>query len=321
MKILINDGISPSGIEKLEENGHQLFTEKVDQKDLESFMNENQIEAILVRSATQVRAELIEAVPSLKLIGRGGVGMDNIDVSFAQEKGLYVINTPAASSRSVAELVFAHMLGLARNLHDSNRKMPLEGDTQFKSLKKSYSKSTELLGKTLGVIGVGRIGKEVARIGLGIGMNVIGSDSYDTDGSRSISLKFQNGQKINITIDMLSMEEVLRKADFITFHVPAQKDYIISTAQFEQMKEGVILVNAARGGVIDEVALVDALENGKVAAAALDVFETEPKPEMKLLMHPQISLSPHVGGSTVEAQDRIGLELAEQICDIANNLL
>lgn len=316
MKILVNDGMSASGAKALKEAGFTLYENKIAQEDLVSFMNKEQIDAILVRSATKVGKDIIDNVESLKLIGRGGVGLDNIDVDYARKKGIYVINTPAASSTSVAELVFAHMFGMARGLHDSNRNMPLEGDSRFKDLKKSYAGAVELRGKTLAVVGLGRIGKEVAKIGLGIGMHVIGVDSSDTDGIKTIPFQFFNDEVFNYKIEVKSMIEAIEEADFITFHIPAQKDYVISKKELESMKTGVFIVNAARGGVIDEVALVEALDSGKVAAAALDVFEREPSPEIQLLMHPKLSLSPHVGGSTVEAQDRIGVELADQICEL-----
>lgn len=318
MKILVNDGMSVSGANALKDAGFILYEEKVAQKDLIWFMNQENIDVILVRSATEVTRDIIDAVPSLKLIGRGGVGLDNIDVEYAREKGIYVINTPAASSTSVAELVFAHMFGMARGLHDSNRNMPLEGDTRFNELKKSYAKSIELKGKTLGVVGLGRIGKEVAKIGLGIGMHVIGVDSADTDGIRTIPIQFYNQDVMHYKIEVKPMMEVLETADFITFHIPSQKDHIIGAHEFNRMKDGVFVVNAARGGIIDEVALVEALDFGKVAGAALDVFENEPTPEIQLLMNPKLSLSPHIGGSTLEAQERIGLELAEQICELLN---
>lgn len=316
MKILVNDGMSASGAKALKEAGFTLYEDKVAQEDLASFMNKEQIDAILVRSATKVRKDIIDNVESLKLIGRGGVGLDNIDVDYARKKGIYVINTPAASSTSVAELVFAHMFGMARGLHDSNRNMPLEGDSRFKDLKKSYAGAVELRGKTLAVVGLGRIGKEVAKIGLGVGMHVIGVDSSDTDGIKTIPFQFFNDEVFNYKIEVKSMIEAIEEADFITFHIPTQKDYVIGKKELESMKAGVFIVNAARGGVIDEVALVEALDSGKVAAAALDVFEKEPSPEIQLLMHPKLSLSPHVGGSTVEAQDRIGVELADQICEL-----
>ncbi|WP_041633198.1 D-2-hydroxyacid dehydrogenase [Maribacter sp. HTCC2170] len=314
MKILANDGISQTGINELEAAGFEISTTTVAQEQLKEFINENQIAGLLVRSATQVRKDIIDNCPSLKLIGRGGVGMDNIDVAYAKEKGLHVINTPAASSESVAELVFAHLFGGVRFLYDANRNMPLEGDSKFKQLKKSYAGGSELRGKTLGVIGFGRIGQATAKIALGIGMKVIYSDPFIE--KASIELPFFDGQKVSFDFVSKSKSELLQNADFISLHVPAQKEYVIGKDEFSIMKNGVGLVNAARGGVIDEVALVDALEEGKVSFAGLDVFESEPKPEIKILMHPQISLTPHIGAATGEAQDRIGSELASQIISL-----
>ncbi|MCD6543083.1 MAG: 3-phosphoglycerate dehydrogenase, partial [Flavobacteriaceae bacterium] len=246
--------------------------------------------------------------------GRGGVGMDNIDVEYAREKGLKVINTPAASSHSVAELVFAHLFGMVRFLHDSNQNMPLEGDTKFKALKKSYAKGVELKGKTLGVLGFGRIGQATAKVGLGVGMKVVAFDPFMD--SANVELEFFDGQTVNFKIDTISKEEVLKQADFISLHMPAQKEYVISTKEFDMMKKGAGIINAARGGVIDEVALVKAIKDGKISNAALDVFEKEPTPEIELLMNPNISLTPHIGGATSEAQGRIGTELATQIIEI-----
>ncbi len=311
MKILANDGVSQSGIDALEKDGFEVLTTKVAQEQLINFINENDITAILVRSATKVRKDIIDGCPNLKLIGRGGVGMDNIDVAYAKEKGLHVINTPAASSESVAELVFAHLYGGVRFLHDANRNMPLDGDSKFKDLKKSYAQGSELRGKTLGVIGFGRIGQATAKIALGAGMNVIYFDPFLE--SVELSLAFFDGQTVDFTLHSLAKNEVLKQADFITLHVPAQKEYVIGTSEFKLMKEGAAIINAARGGVVDEVALIDALEERKISFAGLDVFESEPKPEIKILMHPSISLSPHIGAATKEAQDRIGIELATQI--------
>ncbi|QOD62404.1 D-2-hydroxyacid dehydrogenase [Polaribacter haliotis] len=317
MKILANDGISQSGIDALEKGGFEVITTKVAQNQLENYINEHNIDAILVRSATQVRQELIDSCPSLKLIGRGGVGMDNIDVEYAQDQGLHVINTPAASSSSVAELVFAHLFGMARFLHSSNREMPLEGDSRFKELKKAYSQGTELRGKTIGIIGFGKIGQEVAKIGLGLGMQVIATDEIIT--SAPISLEFFNGQKITFNIDTVDKEDLLKEADFISLHVPAQEDYIITSNEIEKMKDGVGIINTARGGIINEVDLVKAIESGKVQFAGLDVFETEPSPAVQLLMNPEMSLTPHIGAATKEAQDRIGTELASQIIALLKN--
>lgn len=314
MKVLANDGVSQSGIDALEKAGFEVNTTTIAQEQLENYINENQISVLLVRSATTVRKDLIDACPSLKIIGRGGVGMDNIDVEYAKEKGLHVINTPAASSHSVAELVFAHLYGLARFLHNANREMPLEGDLKFKDLKKAYAKGTELKGKTLGVIGFGRIGQATAKVALGIGMKVVAFDPLIEESD--LELEFFDGQKLNFEIKTISKNEVLQQSDFITLHVPTQNDYVIGEAEFNLMKDGVILVNAARGGVIDEIALVKAISNGKIARAALDVFEKEPKPEIQLLMNPALSLTPHTGAATNEAQDRIGTELATQIINI-----
>ncbi|MCT4630078.1 D-2-hydroxyacid dehydrogenase [Winogradskyella sp.] len=314
MKVLANDGVSQSGINALEAAGYEVLTTTVAQEQLQNYINENDISVLLVRSATKVRKDIIDHCPNLKIIGRGGVGMDNIDVEYAREKGLHVINTPAASSHSVAELVFGHFYGLARFLHNSNRDMPLEGDKNFKSLKKSYAKGVELKGKTLGVIGFGRIGQATAKIGIGAGMNLVAYDPFIENAE--LELDFFDGQKMKFDIKTVSKEEVLKQADFLTLHVPAQKDYVIDEADFNSMKDGVIIANAARGGVVNEVALVNAIESGKVARAALDVFEKEPQPEVQLLMNPALSLTPHTGAATNEAQDRIGEELANQIINI-----
>ena len=315
MNILANDGISESGVTALKNSGYNIITTNVAQEQLIEYINQNSIDGLLVRSATTVRKNLIDSCPNLKLIGRGGVGMDNIDVEYARKKNIHVINTPAASSASVAELVFAHLYGGVRFLYDSNRNMPLEGETNFKDLKKRYSKGIELRGKTIGIIGFGRIGQEVAKIALGIGMKVIACDNFLDE--TEIKLKFFDNNSVSFKIKTVSKNEVLKQADFITLHVPAQKKYVIDKKEFNQMKNGAVLINAARGGVVNEVALVSALDSGKILFAALDTFENEPKPEIKLLMHRDISLTPHIGAATNEAQDRIGEELANQI----NNLL
>jgi len=314
MKVLANDGIATSGTLALENAGFEVILTTVAQEQLVDYINKNKIDVLLVRSATKVRKNIIDNCPSLKIIGRGGVGMDNIDVEYARSKGIKVINTPAASSHSVAELVFAHLFGMVRFLYDSNRIMPLEGDSRFKDLKKAYAKGVELKGKTLGIFGFGRIGQATAKVALGVGMKVVAYDPYIK--SADLELDFFDGQKLNFKIDTISKEEVLKQADFLTLHVPAQDKYVISTKEFEMMKDGACIVNAARGGVIDEVALVSALENGKISKAALDVFENEPSPEIQLLMNPNISLTPHIGAATGEAQNRIGSELADQIIEI-----
>lgn len=314
INILANDGISNSGIDALKKSGFNIISTNVAQEQLENYINKENISVILVRSATTVRKDLIDNCPGIKIIGRGGVGMDNIDVEYARSKNIHVINTPAASSASVAELVFAHLYGGVRFLHESNRSMPLEGDSNFKKLKKAFAKGVELRGKTIGIIGFGRIGRETAKIALGIGMNVIAYDKFLE--SVDIKLEFMDNKTIDFNIKISKFDDLLKASDFISLHVPAQKNYVIDKSEFNKMKDGVGIINAARGGVINEVELVSALESGKVAFAGLDTFENEPKPEIQLLMNSKLSLTPHIGAATNEAQDRIGLELAEQISNL-----
>jgi len=314
MKVLANDGISESGINKLEEYGFKVDLTKVAQEQLVDYINTNSITSLLVRSATQVRKDIIDNCPSLKIIGRGGVGMDNIDVDYAKSKGLQVINTPAASSKSVAELVFSHLFSCVRFLHESNRSMPLDGDSKFKDLKKSYAKGTELSGKTLGIIGFGRIGQEVAKIGIGIGMNIIFFDKLNNE--VSLTLNFFDGQSKTFNLSSSSYKDLLKLSDFITVHIPASDKYIIDSNEFSQMKNGVGILNLSRGGILNEEELLKNIETGKVSFAGIDTFENEPKPSIKILMNSSISLTPHIGAATNEAQDRIGVELADKINEI-----
>lgn len=314
MKVLANDGISKSGIDALHSKGFEVITTKVAQEQVANYINSHDVAVILVRSATKVRKDIIDACPGLKIIGRGGVGMDNIDVEYARSKEIHVINTPASSSESVAELVFAHLFTGVRFLQDANRNMPLEGDTNFEGLKKAYANGIELRGKTLGIIGFGRIGQAVAKMALGLGMKVIAADKFVD--KADVRVDFYNGQFINVSFETEPLEDVIKHSDFITLHVPAQEGYVIGKEEFLLMKDNVGIVNCSRGGVIDEVALIEALDNEKVLFAGLDVFENEPTPEIRILMHPKISLTPHIGAATLEAQDRIGTELAEQIFSI-----
>ena len=313
MKILANDGISAVGKTLLEKAGFIVITEKVDQADLAATVNAQGIEMILVRSATTVRKEVIDACPHLKLIGRGGVGMDNIDVAYAREKGITVINTPASSSQSVAELVMGHLFSMSRFLNDSYKNME-HGD--FATLKKNYAKGIELRGKTLGIIGFGRIGKALASYALGAGMEVIAIDKKTEP--CDIKIPIGKDQSVNYTITpTASLNNVLGSLDFISIHVPKQNDgsAVISAKEFALMKKGVRIVNAARGGVVNEIDLLEALDHGNVAGIALDVFENEPNPNPSLLNHPKIACTPHIGAATVEAQDRIGEELAQLIME------
>jgi D-3-phosphoglycerate dehydrogenase / 2-oxoglutarate reductase len=312
MRVHANDGISAQAKNSLSEEGFKVTTDHVPQDQLIAYINKENIEVLLVRSATKVRRDLIDACPSVKLIGRGGVGLDNIDVAYAKDKGIPVINTPASSSISVAELVMAHLFSMMRNLHKANRTMPVEGRSKFKDLKKEYEKGFELRGKTLGVIGFGRIGQWTARYALGCGMRVIYVDNNAT--VEAIELEI-GGHTVRVPVKMVSMSELLQQADAISLHVPAQKDgrAVLGAAELAAVKPGVVIVNTARGGSVDEDALLVALKEGRVRAAALDVFVGEPEPREDLLTTANLSLSPHIGAATAEAQGRVGDELADQI--------
>jgi D-3-phosphoglycerate dehydrogenase len=309
IKILANDGIDPIGKQLLEEAGFFVDTNNIPQDELSVKLQE--YDAITVRSATKVRKALIDACPNLKVIGRGGVGMDNIDVEYAREKGLSVYNTPASSSLSVAELVFASLFGAVRFLPDSNRKMPVEGATKFNDLKKAYAKGIELRGKTLGIVGFGRIGKEVAKIAIGVGMEVLAYDLFPFNPELDIVLG--GGTTVKVAVKTSTLDEIIKTADFITLHTPFIDKALFGAEELAQTKKGVGLVNISRGGLIDELALIDALNSGQVSFAALDVFDNEPTPREEILKHPKISLTPHIGAATNEAQERIGTELANLI--------
>ncbi len=311
MKILANDGIDPIGKKILEDAGFQVDTVHIPQDELASRLNE--YDAVTVRSATKIRKALIDVCPNIKVIGRGGVGMDNIDVEYANSKGIAVVNTPAASSHSVAELVFAHLMTGVRFLHDSNRKMPVEGATNFGGLKKAYGAGVELKGKTLGVVGFGRIGRETAKIALGLGMSVVYYDLFE--GPKNLTLDFTSGITLDLPVNQVELTKLFGVSDFISLHVPFLDKPVIGKEEFDLLKDGVGLVNASRGGVIDEQELIKALDSGKVAFAGLDVFENEPTPLEALLNHPKISLTPHIGAATNEAQERIGEELASLLIE------
>jgi len=311
-KILANDGIDAAGKALLEKAGFTVITEKVEQDNIAKEINDKAYVAITVRSASKVRKDIIDACPNLKVIARGGVGMDNIDVEYARSKGINVINTPAASSNSVAELVFAHLFSAVRFLYDSNRQMPNSGEDKFDELKKKYAKGIELRGKTIGIVGFGRIGQTVAKMGLGLGMKVLAFDPFVTEANIDIEIN-GNEKAASVNIKTVGMDKVIQNSDYITFHVPGGK--LITRHEIASMKNGVILVNTARGGVINEDDLLEALNSGKVAHAGLDVFENEPRPSVAILKHPKISLTPHIGAATNEAQERIGIELAEKLIE------
>ncbi|MEN9487127.1 MAG: hypothetical protein RIR56_815 [Bacteroidota bacterium] len=314
MKILANDGISTSGETLLIEAGHEILNHRVSQEHLVQFINENQVEILLVKNATSIDHQVIDSCKSLKIIGKAGTEMNNVAVDYAIEKGLYVISTPNSYARATAELVFAHFFSLARFLHDSNRMMPLEGDSKFNLLKKTYQNAAELFGKTLGVIGSGNNTLEVIKMGISLGMNVIIFN--ENSKSEKVNLDFFDGQKLVFELKSVKFEEILEKSDFISILNTEKSGYLIDSEQFEIMKNGAYLVNIAKGAV-NEVTLVDYLENKKLAGAALDVFEYEPKPDIQVLMNPSLSLSPNLASVTTDAIEKTGKELAEQIIKIS----
>ncbi len=317
IKILANDGIDAAGKKIFEAAGFSVSTDKVAQENLGSALNN--FDAVLVRSATQVRKEHIDAAPNLKLIGRAGVGMDNIDVKYARENGRVVVNTPAASSQSVAELVFAQLFAGVRFIHDSSKNLPAsETKETFDALKKKYSSGIELRGKTIGIIGAGQIGKSVAAMAVGLGMNVLFHRLNNED--VVVDLDFHpalHQRKVTITFKCVTFTKLLIESDFITMHVPFPKgsEPVIGKKEFDLMKQGAALVNTARGGVASETELLEALNSGKLSFAGLDVFEGEPLIKKELREHPKLILTPHIGGSTKEAQERIGIELAEKVVE------
>lgn len=308
-RILANDGIADNGKKMLEDAGHEVVTDKIAQDDLIPHLND--FDAVIVRSATQIRKDIIDACPNLKMVVRAGVGMDNVDVEYGRSKGLEVTNTPEASSRAVAELVMGHIFSIARSLHMSQYEMRSKGDSEFKSLKKKYSKGFELQGKTVGIVGFGRIGQELAKLCFGIGMSVMAYDVVQD--SRSIEYPEIEGDRLSQEVRISSLEELWANSDVISLHVPSLGKSLITKKELAIMKDGVVLINTARGGMIDEKDLIEAINSGKVRGAALDVFVNEPTPSADILSNPAISLSPHIGASTKEAQFNIGKLAAQKI--------
>jgi D-3-phosphoglycerate dehydrogenase len=310
MRVLANDGIDAAGKQILEAAGFEVITNKVTQEELPNVIGEYDV--LIVRSATKVNASVINA-SSLKLIARAGVGLDNIDMKAAGEKNIPVVNTPNASSRSVAELVFAHLFSLSRFLHKANRQMPTNGIAGFKDMKKVYSDGFELMGKKLGIIGFGRIGQEVAKMAIGLGMEVLVYDYKQREFDVVVQMaKAYQSHNFKVTLKGQSLDTVLLQSDCLTIHTPGSAE-VIGTAEIAQMKAGSVLINCARGGVVNEVALAEALQSGQISCAGVDVFENEPPTNDLMISQDNCSLSPHIGASTKEAQERVGIELAEKI--------
>lgn len=300
MKILISDGIEASALGMLKNAGFEVDDIKLTPEELlDKIAN---YDAIIVRSATKVTREVIDR-GNLKAIARGGVGLDNIDVAYAKEKGIPVLNTPGASSISVAELAIAHMFAVSRFLNLSNTEM-----RQGKWPKKEYAKGIELTSKTLGLLGLGNIGRETAKRAIGLGMTVVAFDPFV--------------KEIDMDVKLVSKDDLLAQADFISMHMPKIKGEpaALGAPEFAKCKKGVVVINCARGGVVDEKALLAALEDGTVKYAGIDVFENEPVTEAQtaLVNHPRVSVTPHIGASTLEAQERVGAEIAQKVIDTLN---
>ncbi|MCX6353112.1 MAG: 3-phosphoglycerate dehydrogenase [Bacteroidetes bacterium] len=311
-RVLANDGIADDGKRLLEEAGYEVITDKIAQADLPNRINE--FDVLVVRSATKVTQEVLEPSNRMKLVVRAGVGVDNIDIAYARKKEIEVANTPQSSSLSVAELVFAHLFGVARFISQSNRDLPTQGKAKFNDLKKKYSEGVELRGKTIGIIGFGRIGQEVAKIAYSLGMEVIAHDVYIPEAKlRFDHLPFKPTPTIEIKTTNLI--DVITKSDFITLHLPHNEGMppVLGENEFSKMKNGVGIINCARGGVLSETALLAAIASGKVAFAGLDVFENEPNINDAILAENRISVTPHIGAATKEAQDRISIEVAQVI--------
>ena len=304
IRVLTNDGLHEGAINKLISLGFEVINNHYDKEKLGTALKDFDI--LVIRSATKVTADILNQAQGgkLKLIIRAGVGIDNIDVSYAKQKGIVVKNTPNASSDSVAELAIGHMLALARFIAISNYTMR---DGQWN--KKKYE-GIELSGKTLGIIGMGRIGKSLAKKAKALGMKIVYNDMF--------------GKQDELSYEFLEVDELLKTSDFISLHVPYDKEKgsLIGKSQFNIMKDGVYLINCARGKVVEEAALLEALESGKVAGAGIDVFEEEPTKNKELVNHPKVSVTPHIGAATKEAQERIGEEVVTTIVDfVANNLV
>ena len=301
MKVLICDPLAESALERLRAAGLEVVVRTgMSPEELAQELAKG-YEVIVVRSATKVRKPAIDAAVGLKLIVRAGVGLDNIDVEYARKKGIEVRNTPRASTDSVAELTLAHMLALARSLPQATQSLR-EGRWEKKAFR-----GIELSGKTLGVIGIGRIGQAVARRALCLGMRVVAYDKFVKESPLP-------------EVRMVPLEELLREADFVTLHVPPDPaGPVIGKEEIAKMKPGAYLINCARGGVVDEAALLEALNSGKLAGAGLDVYQEEPPKNMELLRHPKVSLTPHIGAQTKEAQGRVGDEVVDILLEFARS--
>ncbi|MCD6275736.1 MAG: D-2-hydroxyacid dehydrogenase [Thermoplasmata archaeon] len=300
MKVGICDPIASEGVEILKKEGFEVVDLTEIPKD-QLVNHVAELDAIIVRSATKVRKEMIDAARNLKVIGRAGVGLDNIDVEYAKSKGIKVINTPGATSISVAELTIGLLLAVMRKIAYADREM------RKGAWPKKKCKGIEMYGKTLGIIGIGRIGREVAKRARAFGMKVIYYDVYRPD----------EATEKELGVEYRELDDLISEADVITLHVPLlpETKHMINGERIAKMKDGAIIINAARGGIVDEEALYEALKSGKLYGAALDVYENEPLKESKLFELDNIVLTPHIGAQAREGQTRAGIEVAQKIAE------
>ena len=308
MKILANDGLSSNATAILVENNFEVITTKVAQEQLIPFINNNNIEVLIIRNATKVRLNLLLDCPALKVICKGGNKFEREVELQISASGKQLIYAEESTSIAIAEMVFAHLFSGARMLYDANRLMPLEGDSNFDSLQKGFASGQELRGKTLGIIGFNKSGKEVAKYATALGMRVLISDS--TEENPEVSVDFYSDQSVSVILEDVDRKVLLANSDYISLHIDEQEDYVISKSDFDAMKDGVGIINCAFGRALNEVDLIAALEEEKVLFAGIDRFEEEPTPAIQVLMHPQISLSPNIARSSIDVQDRTDLEFA-----------
>jgi len=310
MKVLALENLSEKAVATLEASNFEVKQVKVAQAQLENYIDDNSIDAVIIGKSNEIQQEIIDNCTSLKLIASYNTETDNIDVQYAEDSGLQVISPSEGSANAIAELVFAHLFGMARFLHQSNREMPLEGDMNFSLLSKNFSLGIELRGKTLGIIGFDTLGKEVAKLALGLGMKVIATHNQSND--NLVNISFYNGQSVSIEVETDNFEEIVKQSDFITIHIEDDVQ-VLGKDAFDNVKPGVGIINISHAGAVDEIALIEAIKNKKVAFAGLDFYENQPTPEIQLLMNPELSLTPNIATKTIEAKERVSIELAEKI--------
>lgn len=315
-KILINTDFSSFQIETLKKENFEVQNINVADSQLIKFINEEQFSALIISSKSIDYKQILDNCPSIQIIGQLGGEIDKKDILYAQNKGVTIVNAWTSAVKSVAEMVFAHLFSGARFLHQSNREMPLQGDTDFNILHEEYSFGVELEGKTLGILGFGKIGQEVAKKAISLGMNVL---AYDIEPKKvDLEFNFLNQHQFSINIKTTSKEEVLQGSDFITIHTPPSKENVLEVQDFEFLKEGVGVINVARNNAFDENILMEYLEEGKVSFAGLDTFNGEPSPSVHLLMNENISLSPRISAYTLDSFERACGEVALQVSDFLN---